>query len=135
MLGLNDSALILPILGPNTGVGGTSMTLMLEAQASLIGKCVDKVRELNLKSVEVKATVQDKFNKELHEFMKQIVWTSDKADSWFKTSEGKVTVKWPHQTEVFEQLTREFKVSDYQLEDSSLKSSPSRDSFVTLKAS
>jgi cation diffusion facilitator CzcD-associated flavoprotein CzcO len=123
------------MFGPNTGVGGTSMTLMLEAQARLIGKCVDKVHELNLKSVEVKATVQDKFNKELHEFMKQIVWTSDKADSWFKTSEGKVTVKWPHQTEVFEQLTSEFKISDYQLEDLSAKATPSRDSSVTLKAS
>lgn len=119
------------MFGPNTGVGGTSMTLMLEAQARLVGKCLDKVQALNLRSVEVKATIQDKFNKELHAFMKQIVWSSDKADSWFKTSEGKVTTKWPHQTEVFEKLTAEFKLSDYETEKTGNVSSTS----VSLKAS
>lgn len=109
------------MFGPNTGVGGTSMTLMLEAQARLIGSCIDAAEELKFDSVDVKPAIQSKFNRELHDFMKKIVWTSDKADSWFKTSEGKVTTKWPHPTSVFEDLTSSFRPEEYDLRSTKAK--------------
>ncbi|MCX5744507.1 MAG: NAD(P)/FAD-dependent oxidoreductase [Proteobacteria bacterium] len=102
------------IFGPNTGVGGSSVTLMIEAQAQLIARCLEHMKSSGHASVEVRPDAQATFNHEIQAFMGNLVWTSDAATSWYKTDEGKVTTKWPYQPAEFERRTARLIEADFE---------------------
>jgi cation diffusion facilitator CzcD-associated flavoprotein CzcO len=101
------------LFGPNTGLGSGSIVDMIEAQCKLIGNSIDHVEGKRLASIEVKEEVQRKFNARIYKMMEKLVWASDKATSWYKTEEGKVTTRWPFPVEEFEKLTGRFNVGDF----------------------
>ena len=55
------------MLGPNTGLGHNSMIYMIESQANYIIDAVKKMLKQDLKSIEVRKNVQDKFNEEIQQ--------------------------------------------------------------------
>jgi len=100
------------VFGPNTGLGASSVVLMIEAQSDLIVKSIKYVEASGLKSIEVDKSVQTEFNREIQAALTKLVWTSDKVHSWFKTSEGKVTTKWPYLASEFERRTGELQIAN-----------------------
>jgi cation diffusion facilitator CzcD-associated flavoprotein CzcO len=101
--------------GPNTGLGHGSIIDMIEAQMKLMNNCILHVEKNGYDAIDIKKDVQDAFNKALHAYMKKIVWSSDKAISWYKTEEGKVTTRWPYAVSDFEKQTSQFEPNKFNL--------------------
>ncbi|HEX4859886.1 MAG TPA: NAD(P)/FAD-dependent oxidoreductase [Rhizomicrobium sp.] len=81
------------LLGPNTGLGHNSVVFMIEAQVRYALDCMNWLWA-GAGSVEVKAEVQDAFNKDLHERMKRTVWMSG-CKSWYLNANGTNSTLWP----------------------------------------
>jgi cation diffusion facilitator CzcD-associated flavoprotein CzcO len=101
------------MLGPNTGLGHNSVVFMIEAQ---VRYAVDGMQWLwaGAGSVEVKACVQDAFNKDLHERMKRTVWMSG-CKSWYLNANGTNSTLWPGFTVTYWWKTRAADRRDYDI--------------------
>lgn len=102
------------IVGPNVGLGHSSMVYMIESQIQYILDCVQRMQQKGLRTVEVKADAQARFNRELQAKFPKTVWSSGCA-SWYQTKDGKNTTLWPGWTFEFRQKTRHFDASAYDL--------------------
>jgi cation diffusion facilitator CzcD-associated flavoprotein CzcO len=92
------------LVGPNTGLGHTSLIFIIEAQAEHVMQALHALRRNGAKWIDVRQDVQDRFNKRLHERMAASVWASGCA-SWYQTKSGKNTTLWPGFTFTFRNLT------------------------------
>ncbi len=108
------------IVGPNTGLGHSSMIYMMEAQVDYAMKALDYLDKHKLYSIEVKSTVQDIYNAELQQKLTGTVWNKGGCSSWYKLPNGKNTTLWPGFTFEFKNLLSKFNPSDY-IGDKSLK--------------
>jgi len=102
------------VTGPNTGLGHTSMVLMIEAHIQYIASAIQTMREHNLASVDVKREVQDRFNRRLHARLARTIWTTGGCKSWYQTSAGKVVALWPGSTFDFRKRTAQFDLAKYE---------------------
>jgi cation diffusion facilitator CzcD-associated flavoprotein CzcO len=100
--------------GPNTGLGHSSMVLMIESQIAYILAALRTMRERGLSSVEVRADVQAGFNATLRERLTRTVWNTG-CTAWYTTRAGKNTTLWPGLTVEFRWRTRRFEAGDYRL--------------------
>jgi cation diffusion facilitator CzcD-associated flavoprotein CzcO len=101
------------LLGPNTGLGHSSVVLMIEAQINYALQGIKTVLDEDLKSIEVRAEVQDRFNVWLHKRMSRTVWQRGGCVSYYTTASGKNTTLWPGFTFEFMAQTRNFDRADY----------------------
>lgn len=102
------------IVGPNTGLGHSSMVYMIESQIAYILSALQTMHQEQLGSVEVKADVQNRYNRTIHQRLRHTVWSSGCA-SWYKTKSGKNTTLWPGFTFQFRRLTSHFSPADYEV--------------------
>jgi cation diffusion facilitator CzcD-associated flavoprotein CzcO len=102
------------IVGPNTGLGHSSMVLMIESQVQYILSCVQAMRSRGLKLLNVRADAQARYNERLHARLRKTVWASG-CSSWYQTPSGKITTLWPGFTFEFRLRTRRFDPRDYDL--------------------
>ncbi|HKU36662.1 MAG TPA: NAD(P)/FAD-dependent oxidoreductase [Polyangiales bacterium] len=102
------------ITGPNTGLGHTSMTIIIEAHIQYIASALSTMRAEGLASVDVKREVQDRFNRRLHARMAKTIWTTGGCKSWYQTSAGKVVALWPGSTFDFRRRTEHFELAKYE---------------------
>jgi cation diffusion facilitator CzcD-associated flavoprotein CzcO len=82
------------IIGPNTGLGHTSMIVMMEAQIGYILGALETMRKKKLKRLEVRKEVVRDYNVRLQKRLAKTVWAGD-CSSWYKTKDGKNTTLWP----------------------------------------
>jgi cation diffusion facilitator CzcD-associated flavoprotein CzcO len=102
------------LAGPNTGLGHTSMVVMLEAQFDYVLDCLDLMNAQRIATVEVRPEVQASFNDDLHRQLSGTVWNSGCA-SWYLDERGRNTAIWPTFTFAFRRLTRRFDADAYRL--------------------
>jgi cation diffusion facilitator CzcD-associated flavoprotein CzcO len=102
------------IVGPNTGLGHTSMVFMIESQITYILDAIKTMRKRGLASVEVREDVQTRFNSDLHARFPRTVWASG-CVSWYQTRSGKNTTLWPGFTVEYRLRTRRFDAGSYEL--------------------
>ncbi|MFX0575683.1 flavin-containing monooxygenase [Nocardia nepalensis] len=102
------------LLGPNVGLGHTSMVYMIESQINYIADALATVDRLGLRTVEVKREVQDSYNKELQGKLVKSVWSTGGCASWYLDKHGNNTTLWPDFTFEFRRLTKNFDVSAYE---------------------
>ncbi len=100
------------LLGPNTGLGHTSMVLMIEAQADLVIELLKERDRRRAQSVEVLPEVQAAFNADLRRRSRRSVWESGCA-SWYLDRDGVNRVAWPGSAGAFRRLTRRVRPEDY----------------------
>jgi cation diffusion facilitator CzcD-associated flavoprotein CzcO len=100
------------LVGPNTGLGHSSMVFMIESQVAYVLDAVKKMRALGLKAVDVKADTQARYNERLQERLKGTVWSSG-CMSWYLTRSGRNTTIWPGFTFEFRLRTRRFDAGSY----------------------
>jgi len=101
------------LLGPNVGLGHTSMVYMIESQIAYIADALATVDRLGLRTVEVRREVQDEYNRELQAKLSASVWNTGGCASWYMDKHGNNTTLWPDFTFRFRNLTKRFDVSSY----------------------
>lgn len=104
------------MIGPNTGLGHNSMVYMIECQLAYILDALDTMVSKGYKTMEVKKSVQDTFNQEIQDKLKDTVWNTGGCHSWYLTEDGKNATVWPDFTFKYKQRTAKINPSDYEFE-------------------
>ncbi len=102
------------VVGPNTGLGHSSMVYIIESQVEYILGAVKTLRARGLKLMDVRRDVQNSYNRRLHARLDRTVWSTG-CVSWYQTSTGKNTTLWPGFTFEFRARTRRFDPTHYEL--------------------
>lgn len=103
------------IVGPNTGLGHSSMVLMIEAQANYTLEAIRLMRHQRLSSIEVQRAAQERYNARIQARMQRTVWSRGGCVSYYQTRSGKNTTLWPGYTFEFIAQLRTFDSSAYRL--------------------
>jgi cation diffusion facilitator CzcD-associated flavoprotein CzcO len=93
------------LLGPNTGLGHSSMVFMIESQVELVLRCMRAMRRRGARSARVRTTTQRDFNQRLQPRLQRAVWGSG-CRSWYLDAAGKNVTLWPGSTLEFWLRTR-----------------------------
>mgnify|MGYP001341828660 CR=1 FL=1 len=124
---------LLMIIGPNTGLGNTSMILMIEAQLNYLA---DYLRRLDALAGEAardgtgphgdgpsasgrppalvaRADAVAAWNRAVQERMKRTVWNTGGCTSWYLDANGRNTTLWPGTTTAFRSATRRVDLAEY----------------------
>lgn len=101
--------------GPNTGIGHTSLLVMIEAQIRYVTDCLRRLERHGLGVVEVKAEAVEAFNEQLQAKMHKTVWNSGGCQSWYLDALGRNTTLWPDFTWRFRLRTRRWDEANYRL--------------------
>ncbi|MFJ2831511.1 flavin-containing monooxygenase [Streptomyces sp. NPDC087263] len=106
----------LTIVGPNTGLGNSSMILMIESQLNYMA---DFVRQLDVLggrvALEARPHAVDAWNREVQGRMKRTVWNRGGCDSWYLDANGVNTTIWPGTTTEFRRATRRIDLAEYEV--------------------
>ena len=102
------------LIGPNTGLGHSSMVFMIESQIAYILDALKTMDAHGLRQVEVRPEVQRAFVDGVRSSMRNTVWTRGGCTSWYLDAQGRNTTLWPSFTFRFRQLTRRFDPAEYQ---------------------
>ncbi|MBF6436705.1 flavin-containing monooxygenase [Nocardia cyriacigeorgica] len=102
------------LLGPNVGLGHTSMVYMIESQINYIADALATIDKQDLRTVEVRRDVQDRYNAELQKKLAKSVWLNGGCSSWYLDKHGNNTTLWPDFTFEFRRLTKHFDVEAYE---------------------
>jgi hypothetical protein len=103
------------LVGPNTGLGHTSLIYMIESQVAYI---IDALRHLDrtgAPAVEVRPEAQLAYNRIVQRRMEGTVWTAGGCASWYLDAHGRNTTLWPTFTWRFRRATRRFQTAEYLL--------------------
>lgn len=101
------------LLGPNVGLGHTSMVYMIESQINYVADALATIDKQALRTVEVRREVQDRYNAELQKKLAKSVWLTGGCSSWYLDKHGNNTTLWPDFTFEFRRLTKQFDVEAY----------------------
>lgn len=102
------------IVGPNVGLGHSSMVYMIESQIAYIESAIRLIRRNHLKLVDVRASEQSRYNEALQSRFPRTVWSSG-CVSWYQTRSGKNTTLWPGFTFEYRYKTRKFDPTSYEV--------------------
>jgi cation diffusion facilitator CzcD-associated flavoprotein CzcO len=104
------------IIGPNTGLGNSSMILMIESQLNYMA---DYLRQLNVlggrAALAARPLAVHEWNRRVQERMKRTVWNTGGCTSWYLDSSGRNTTIWPGTTREFRSATRAVNLSEYEV--------------------
>jgi cation diffusion facilitator CzcD-associated flavoprotein CzcO len=102
------------LLGPNTGLGHSSMVYMIESQIAYVLGALRTMDEADAASLEVRADAAAGFNERLEEQLDGTVWNTGCA-SWYLDDTGRNATLWPDWTWRFRQRTASFDAPSYEL--------------------
>lgn len=107
---------LLFIIGPNTGLGNSSMILMIESQLNYLA---DFLRQLDVlggrTALVARPSAVNAWNLGIQRRMERTVWNTGGCDSWYLDSEGRNTTAWPGTTAEFRRVTRRVDLQEYQV--------------------
>lgn len=96
------------LVGPNTGLGHTSMVFMIESQVAYV---LDALRHMDgaaATTLEVRPEAQDRWNAGVQRRLAGTVWNRGGCRSWYLDANGRNTSLWPGYTWTFRRATRRF---------------------------
>ena len=100
------------LLGPNTGLGHSSMVYMLESQLAFVIGALRELRSRGASTVEVRDDVVEKYNAEVQARLQGTVWSTG-CRSRNPDAQGRNPTLWPDWTWRFRQRTAHFDPSEY----------------------
>ncbi len=103
------------LLGPNTTLGHSSQTVMIEAQVDYIVDALKQMDKRNLASVSVHEDAQVSYNEMVQERLKTTVWNAGQCASWYLDAHGRNPSIWPGLTSQFRKQLKRFDLSAYQV--------------------
>ncbi|MEU6402988.1 NAD(P)/FAD-dependent oxidoreductase [Streptomyces sp. NPDC046985] len=102
------------IIGPNTGLGNSSMILMIESQLAYMA---DYLRQLDVlggrAALDARPSAVNAWNRTVQERMKRTVWNTGGCTSWYLDASGRNTTVWPGTTTEFRRATRRVDLAEY----------------------
>lgn len=105
---------LMTIIGPNTGLGNSSMILMIESQLNYLA---DYVRQLDVlggrAALDARPGAVQAWNDAVQERMKRTVWNTGGCTSWYLDANGNNTTIWPGTTTEFRRATRRVDLAEY----------------------
>lgn len=101
------------LVGPNTGLGHTSMVYMIESQLNYVVHAVTTMKRLGITRIDVRQDVQDAYNDELQRKLAGSVWMTGGCASWYLDAHGNNTTLWPDFTFRFRRQTKAFDLDAY----------------------
>jgi cation diffusion facilitator CzcD-associated flavoprotein CzcO len=111
------------LLGPNTGLGHSSMVYMIESQVAYVLDALKYMDSHAADTVEVSAEAAERYNADIDARMQGTVWNTGCA-SWYLDATGRNATLWPDWTFRFRQRTAEFDPGDFELSFRSADSTP-----------
>jgi cation diffusion facilitator CzcD-associated flavoprotein CzcO len=103
------------MLGPNTTLGHSSQSVMIEAQMNYVVEAVKTINKRGLASVEVQPEALERYNQVIEQKLDGTAWDPRTCTSWYADSTGRNPSIWPMKTSTFEKGTRKFDVQAYQV--------------------
>jgi cation diffusion facilitator CzcD-associated flavoprotein CzcO len=103
------------LLGPNTGLGHSSMVYMIESQIAHVMVALGHMRERGAETIEIRPEAQARYNAELDGRMPGTVWSTGCA-SWYLDHTGRNATIWPDWTWRFRRRAAELRAEDYALD-------------------
>jgi cyclohexanone monooxygenase len=103
------------VVGPNTGLGHSSMVFMIESQVAYVVDALRHLARTGVAAVQPRAEVQAAFVEDLQERMTQTVWSAGGCASWYLDSHGRNVTLWPRATFTFRRLLSSFDHSSYEV--------------------
>ena len=101
------------MLGPNTGLGHTSVVLMAEAQARYVLGALEHMDRAGIAALEPTAAAQETWNRRVQAAMAGTVWTAGGCASWYLDRHGRNTTLWPRFAFQFQALVSRFDAANY----------------------
>ncbi|WP_244931648.1 NAD(P)/FAD-dependent oxidoreductase [Nocardioides sp. W7] len=86
------------LVGPNTGLGHSSMVFVIESQVAYLRAAVRAMRAGRYAAVEPTRTATDRWNRRLQRRMDHTVWSTGGCSSWYLDRHGRNTTLWPRAT-------------------------------------
>lgn len=112
------------LVGPNTGLGHSSMVFMIESQVAYVMDALRQMRAHGWRAVDVLPRAQAAFNARLHARLDRTVWNTGGCASWYRTASGKNVTLWPGFTAEYRLRTRRFDPAAYQIDARARAASP-----------
>ena len=104
------------LMGPNTGLGHTSVIYMLEAQIEHLLGALAHMRRHRLAALEPRPEVQAAYVATVDARMEGTVWTSGGCASWYLDATGRNSTLWPDSTWRFRRRVARFDPREYAFE-------------------
>jgi cation diffusion facilitator CzcD-associated flavoprotein CzcO len=111
------------MVGPNTGLGHSSMVFMMESQFNYVVDAMKAMAARSFDSFSVHPDAVEAFNTEIQAKLARSVWNSG-CSSWYLDGTGRNTTLWPDFTWRYRQRTRRFDAEHYSLTRSSEARNP-----------
>ncbi|MNS44819.1 4-hydroxyacetophenone monooxygenase [compost metagenome] len=105
------------LFGPNTGLGHTSVVLMLESQLEHVMAALRHLRRRGAQTIEPRAEAQAAYVAGVDRMMDGTVWTAGGCRSWYLDESGRNSTLWPGFTAAFGRQVGHFDPADYALGD------------------
>lgn len=99
------------IYGPNTN-SPNSIIFMIECQIGYILKCIRTIFRRNLRSFDVSAGVQARYNEDIQRRLKTTSWASG-CVSYFMNAAGRIVTQWPDSSGDYRRRVRRLDLKDY----------------------
>jgi len=101
------------LVGPNVGVGHTSMVYMIESQVAYVDDALQTMDAEGLAVLETTREAQEAYRQLIAEKSKGTVWLGGGCASWYLDEHGHNTTLWPDFTFRFRRLTRKLDRENY----------------------
>ncbi|QSQ12853.1 flavin-containing monooxygenase [Myxococcus landrumensis] len=101
------------VLGPNTGLGHTTVLLMMESQVEHVLNALRYLEGRGLAAVEPTPDAQEAFVREVDARMARTVWLRGGCKSWYLDATGRNSTLWPGFTFAFKHRVSAFEPSEY----------------------
>jgi cation diffusion facilitator CzcD-associated flavoprotein CzcO len=103
------------LMGPNTGLGHTSVLYMIEAQIEHMVAALAHLRRSGAGVLEPRMEAQAAFVAEVERRMKGTVWVAGGCASWYLDSTGRNSTIWPDFTWRFRRRAARFDPEEYEV--------------------
>ncbi len=100
------------LLGPNTGLGHTSVVLMIEAQLEQVVVAMRSMRRRGITAIEPTAEAQRRYSERIDAKMAGTVWMTG-CQSWYLDATGRNSTLWPGYVTSYRWRLRRFRTADY----------------------
>jgi cyclohexanone monooxygenase len=104
------------LVGPNTGLGHSSMVFIIEAQVDYVRDAIKTMNLHRYAAIEPRQDATREWNAAIQRRMKRTVWNTGGCSSWYLDERGRNTVLWPRTTFAFRALLSSFDVAAYDVE-------------------
>ena len=102
-------------LGPNTGLGHSSMIYMIESQIAHVGRAIRELDRRGVATIEVDRETHDAFNRLVDRKMATTVWELGGCTTFYQDATGRNATLWPDLTFRFRGRARHWKRNAYHL--------------------